>query len=226
MNCSAIIVAGGKSQRFGKNKLLQPLLGKPLIYHTLKPFLETPKINEIILVSSLKAEEIFTNSEENPKKNIIFTQGGKERQDSVKAGLKKISPQTEIILIHDGARPLTTQKHIHQCIEKAKQYQSCSIARKITETIKIAKNNLTNETPNRENFWIVETPQGFQTQIIQNAYSQNTSSTNTFTDETSAVEKLGIKTYLIENQSPNPKITYPKDIASIEALLKNENPKT
>ena len=213
---TAIILGFGKSERFGnKNKLLENIAGKSLIQHTLLPFVQTPEIQKILLITSIPPKAIL--SSQIPEEKILFLQGGKERQDSVAQGLKSLPNQTEIVLIHDAARPLVQPHQIRECIEKAKIYKSSTLARKVTETIKFAEGNLSEQTLDREKIWIIETPQAFEVQTLKKAYQERNE--EIFPDETSIVERIGIPTYLIENSLPNPKITHPQDFQILKSLL-------
>jgi 2-C-methyl-D-erythritol 4-phosphate cytidylyltransferase len=223
MKVSAIIVAGGSSRRMGFDKLAADLAGRSVLSHSLAAFQDCEEIAEMILVGSNDPL-----SENPPTKLKTTVLGGAERHLSVAAGLDAISADTTHIAVHDGARPLITPAAITICIKAAATHQAASLAHPITDTLKRA----TDQTPptvtdsvSRDNLWAMETPQIFEAALLREAYKNILATDAVVTDEVSAVENLGHKVVLVENPSPNPKVTFPADIPLCEALLslKTEN---
>ncbi|MFO1440514.1 MAG: 2-C-methyl-D-erythritol 4-phosphate cytidylyltransferase [Verrucomicrobiaceae bacterium] len=216
--CAVIIVAAGSSRRMGFNKLLALLGGEPVLRRTLGAFQACPDVSEIILVASQEASDA-ASSWEVPKLTRIVP-GGAERHFSVKAGLDAVSPDCDLIAIHDGARPLIAVSQIKRCIESARTQYAVTCARRITETIKRAddQGRITGSI-DRENAWIMETPQIFTRKLITRAYEAVLRDGLLVTDEVSAVQHLGEPVYVVENATVNPKITLPGDIQSAERFL-------
>ena len=217
MKVSAIIVAGGSSRRMGFDKLAADLNGFSVLTHSLAAFQVCEQIDEIILVGSNDPL-----SEDPPAKLRITIPGGAERHLSVAAGLEAVSPDATHIAVHDGARPLITRAAISLCIEAAVEHKAASLAHPITDTLKHA----TGESPptvtdsvSRDNLWAMETPQIFDAILLREAYQKILADNALVTDEVSAVESLGHPVVLVENPSPNPKVTFPTDIPLCEALL-------
>ncbi len=211
---TAILVAAGSSQRMGFDKLTALLHGKPVLAHTLQAFLDCDAITEILVICPPERFELL--DQKTFTKPVRRIDGGAERHLSVANGLAAVSPNTELIAVHDAARPLVSQADILATIEAAKTHGAASLARRVTETLKRSDDNgLTSSPVSRENLWFIETPQIFRTELIQSAYANVIKAGIIVTDETSALETISIKTQLIASTSPNPKITTPADLAAI-----------
>lgn len=214
MKCSAIIVAAGSSRRMGFDKLAAPVDGKPVLARTLEVFLACDAIHEIILVAPPERMELL--DETTFTKPVRRVDGGPERHLSVANGLAAVSPDSELIAIHDAARPLVSQNDILATIAAAREHEAASLARRVTETLKRSdESDFTLEPVSRENLWFIETPQIFQADLIRSAYRKIIAANLPVTDETSALEHIGIRTKLVPSTSPNPKITTPADLETL-----------
>jgi 2-C-methyl-D-erythritol 4-phosphate cytidylyltransferase len=217
MSCTAILVAAGTSRRMGFDKLAAPLEGIPVLARTIAAFMECGEISGIILVTppermALLDETTFT-------KPVIRIDGGAERHLSVAAGLAAVPPSIELIAIHDAARPFVSQADIRAVLAAAREHGAASLARRVTETLKRADDlDFTAAAVPRENLWFIETPQVFRADLIRAAYKHVLENQRPVTDETSALEAIGIKTKLIASTSPNPKITTPADLVGAKFL--------
>ena len=217
--CSAIIVAAGNSSRLGHDKLTWTLSGTTVLRRSINAFLATPSINSIVVVCPLDRWNQIDH--ENFTKSVIRVDGGKERQDSVAAGLDALPADTELVAVHDGARPLVSPHDIDRCVEAAQHFGASALARRTTETMKRSDENNFNMQPvDRENLWCMETPQVFPTKLLRKAGMMIARDGITATDEVSAVEQLGAKVKFVEPTSPNLKITTPADLALAEAIAK------
>ncbi|HVJ45668.1 MAG TPA: 2-C-methyl-D-erythritol 4-phosphate cytidylyltransferase, partial [Luteolibacter sp.] len=149
------------------------------------------------------------------------TEGGADRQDSVARGLALLPDFTEMIAVHDGARPLVSPDDIARCIEAASVHQAASLARRVTETVKRSDaDGFCTEPVSRENLWFMETPQVFSSALLTYAYDKISADKLTVTDEVSAAQAVGASVKFVESSHPNLKITTPADLALAEALLK------
>ena len=217
MSCTAILVAAGTSRRMGFDKLAAPLEGIPVLARTIAAFMECGEISGIILVTppermALLDESTFT-------KPVIRIDGGAERHLSVAAGLAAVPPGIELIAIHDAARPFVSQADIRAVLAAAREHGASSLARRVTETLKRADDlDFTAAAVPRENLWFIETPQVFRADLIRAAYRHVLENQRPVTDETSALELIGVKTKLIASTSPNPKITTPADLVGAKFL--------
>ena len=217
MPCTVILVAAGSSRRMGFDKLAAPLEGVPVLARTLAAFMECAEISEIILVTPLERMELL--DETTFTKPVIRIDGGAERHLSVAAGLAAATQGTELIAIHDAARPFVSQTDLRAVIEAAQEYGAASLARRVTETLKRAdESDFTATAVPRENLWFIETPQVFRADLIRTAYHYVLENQLPVTDETSALEAIGVKTKLVSSISPNPKITIPADLVSAKFL--------
>ncbi|WP_058486316.1 2-C-methyl-D-erythritol 4-phosphate cytidylyltransferase [Defluviitalea phaphyphila] len=224
---TVIIPAAGQGKRMGKgvNKQYLKINNKPIIVHTIEKFINSGLINDIIVVISKEEIEYFKKEiiqKYNLSKNLNIVEGGKERQESVYNGLKNISSKTDIVLIHDGARPFVSIEEIKKSIEGAKQYGSCVIAVKVKDTIKVSdEDGYIKNTPNRENLWSVQTPQAFKKHIIIKAYNKAEQDNFLGTDDAMLVERIGQKVKIIEGKYDNIKITTPHDLYIGEIIIKS-----
>jgi len=223
---SVIIVAAGKGKRMGRdyNKQYIQLEAQPIVAHTIKVFEEMDCINEIILVVGAGEVEFL-------KKSIIevygfqkvsaIVEGGLERRDSVYNGLKAVSQDCSIVLIHDGARPLITKDIIEESIIVAKESGACIAAVPVKDTIKISNDNMeVIHTPKRDNLWSVQTPQTFQYDLILEAYNHQQPKDSAATDDAMILEALGHTVKIIHGSYNNIKITTPEDLIVAEEILK------
>ena len=220
---SAIILAGGKGKRMGKDISKQFILvkDKPIIYYTIKMFSDCKLIDEIILV--LPKDEI-----ENCKKEVLekyslkvdkIIEGGKERQDSVYNGLKALK-NSDIVLIHDGARPFVSEKIILEGIENAKKYGAAAPGVMPKDTIKVKDElSFSKETLKRESLIAIQTPQVFKKDIIVKCHERVREDNISVTDDTMVVEKYGYKVYLYDGDYTNIKVTTPEDLILCEYLV-------
>ena len=215
---AAIIVAAGESQRMcGADKVLAELGGEPILLRVTRAFQKCSKVNQVVVVVSGEKEEkcrhLVTGKEWSKVSDVCL--GGRRRQDSVAAGLKRLDP-CDWVIIHDGARPLVTVDLIERGLEAAMETGAAIAAVPVTDTIKVAgEDRIVMGTPPRQSLWAVQTPQVFRADIIIKAY-QNVK--DDVTDDASLVEQLGYKVKLYMGSYDNIKITTPNDLALAEIL--------
>jgi 2-C-methyl-D-erythritol 4-phosphate cytidylyltransferase len=218
---SAIIVAAGESRRMnGIDKVLAPLEGRPVLSYVLSAFDSCKSVDNIVLVVNEKSLEACRKlvAEAGLSKSIDVCVGGKRRQDSVAAGLKRLK-DCDWVVIHDGARPLVTKELIEEGLKAAKETGAAVAAVPVTDTIKVAGDDrIVLETPVRQNLWAVQTPQLFRFDIISKAYQQ---AKGEVTDDAALVEQAGYKVKLYMGSYDNIKITTPQDLLIAEAILKH-----
>lgn len=222
---TAVIVAAGSGTRMGKgmNKLFIPLKGHPLIAYTLTKFDECGAIDEIVLVTRPDTRADFEGVVRayGIAKKVRFADGGVERQDSVWNGMEVCAPSTQVVLIHDGARPCITAVAIESIVHAAREHGAAVVATKVTDTIKEADDERTVvRTVDRSRLWAVQTPQGFRIDWLREGYAAVRRQGKIVTDDTAAVEFIGKSVKLVENTSPNLKVTSPGDVPVAEWLLR------
>ena len=223
----AIIVAGGKGQRMGKNTPKQFLLlnGKPVLMHTLRAFYSSTKNIQILLVISKDDHKYWKELCEQHHFSIPHTllSGGEHRFDSVKNGLTFIFENEKLIddvfvAIHDGVRPLVSTELIERSFNAVYNHKSIVPALPSTDSIRIKEDKENSRACPRENVYLIQTPQVFSAEILKKAYEQ--AYDQDFTDDASVVEKSGYPIHMIEGDIQNIKITYPIDL-ELATLWKN-----
>ncbi|SEF72209.1 2-C-methyl-D-erythritol 4-phosphate cytidylyltransferase [Eubacterium ruminantium] len=223
---SAIVLAAGSGSRMKSDKAKQfiDINGKPLIYYALKVF-EASIVDEIILVTrqqdiNYMRDEVVKKYSFNKVRKIIA--GGKERFDSVENGIKACDRRNNIIMIHDGARPFVTNAMILSSISAARRYKACTVGMPVKDTIKVVdEEGFGVETPDRSTLRIIQTPQTFDRNVIEEAYRRmRADSRRVITDDTMLVERyLDQKVKIVEGSYNNIKVTTPEDIKLAEAIL-------
>jgi 2-C-methyl-D-erythritol 4-phosphate cytidylyltransferase len=226
---SAIIVAAGKGTRMGANtgKLFLEIAGRPVIAHTWQQFEQASCIEEIVLVVRAGLQSTFAElgAKYGFRKPFRLAAGGAERQDSVWNGLLAISPQAELVAIHDGARPMVTAKLIQATLAAARETGAAVAAQRVTDTIKESDDGQTIARHlERQRLWAVQTPQTFRVEIIRRAIARAKEEGLNLTDDTAACELLGQAVRLVPCETPNPKVTVPADLPYIERLLRERGP--
>ncbi|MGB2453646.1 MAG: IspD/TarI family cytidylyltransferase [Akkermansiaceae bacterium] len=212
MSFAAIIVASGSSQRMGFDKLAAQWRGKTILWHSVHAFSSLEEIAQVIVVTP--PDRFAWLADLGPKLNRV--NGGRERSDSVAAGLMALKNEISHVAIHDGARPLVSPESIRATFAAAEATEAASLARRVTETLKRATpEGITSESVSRDNLWVMETPQIFSRDLIQKAYQSVSSGDTTITDEVSALQLLNHGTTLVENPSQNPKITIKADLDAL-----------
>jgi len=205
------------------DKLFLEVAGRPVIAHTWQCFNDARSVGEIVVVVRKGTEAAFEEVAAKFKfrKPFRIVVGGAERQDSVWNGLEALSPMTEIVAIHDAARPCVTEELIAATIRRALETGAAVAARPVTDTIKqSADGRFVQRTLDRSRLWSVQTPQTFRIEIIRRALAEARRCKLSFTDDTAACELIGQRVRLVSWLAPNPKITVPGDVPFIESLLR------
>lgn len=225
---TAIVLAAGQGKRMHSKvqKQFLEIQGYPVLYYSLRCFQESPLIQDIILVTG---EESISYCKEEIVKKYGFTKvsavipGGKERYDSVYAGLCECRV-CEYVLIHDGARPFVTEEILKRGLQKVKETGACVIGMPSKDTVKLSdEEGYVKETPNRKCVWTIQTPQIFLYSLIREAHdSIRQKDMSKITDDAMVVEQeTGAKVALAEGSYQNIKITTPEDLDIAEAFLKH-----
>ncbi|MCC8426668.1 2-C-methyl-D-erythritol 4-phosphate cytidylyltransferase [Mucilaginibacter sp. UR6-11] len=224
-SCYAIIVAGGSGSRMQSALPKQFLLinGLPVLMHTLLAFYNSDTKPGLILVLPADYHEYWQQL--CIRHNFVIPHqlaiGGETRFHSVKNGLDLIADNEEsIIAVQDAVRPLTSSEIIDNAYKHAAAYGNAVVAVKSRDSIRQLKNN-TSVALTRDEIYLVQTPQTFQSAQLKAAYRQEYNPK--FTDDASVVEETGVKINLIAGSYQNIKITFPEDVAIAELLLKLPN---
>lgn len=223
---SAIIVAGGSSQRMGFDKLLAPLHDKPVFAHSIIAFEQTASVTEIILVARAERLADYERVIESGKfsKVSAVIAGGARRQDSVRLGIEQLSLQTRFVAVHDAARPLVRPELIERVLRSARTHGAAAVAAPVIDTLKrVDHDSFVIGGEERANLFAMQTPQIFRRALLESACAALLESGAEVTDEVSAVERVGGKVMLMTNEEANFKITYPADLALAEFVLRQRS---
>lgn len=217
----AIIVAGGSGSRMGGNLPKQFLLlkNKPVLYYTIKAFLDAYDDLQVILVLPVEytdmGQEIIDAWFD--KDRIRITTGGDTRFQSVKNGLQLVEGES-VIFVHDGVRCLLSTALIRACYHRAIETGSAVPVVKSKDSVRLLTED-GNDAIDRNKVMLVQTPQTFHSKILLPAF--NIDYKDKFTDEATVVEAYGLKVSLVEGQETNIKITTPIDLIVAESILED-----
>ena len=232
---SAIIVSGGSGTRMGDTggvpKQLLPLLGKPVIVHTVSAFEESPIVNEIILVAREEDIPVYEQlkADYGWKKVVNIVKGGDSRPESVKNGFLAIDDRSDYVMIHDGARCLVTPDIILRVARSAVRYGAAIAAEAATATVKQTddkKAALIKTTLDRDKIMLAQTPQTFKTEIYRAALytAMEKGMFNAgITDDAKLCEDVGFEVWTVDAGPENRKITTPFDLKIAELILRERN---
>ena len=229
---TAIFPAAGKGKRMqaGMNKVLVELEGMPILVRTLARFSRCQAVDRMVVVVAAHEVDFVTDmltgaDREFGLKPWQVTAGGSERQYSVWNGIQAVqgAADDDIILVHDAARPLVSEKTILETIRVAEAKGAAIAAVPAKNTIKLcnAAGEVV-ETPDRSRLWEVQTPQGFRRDILVRANQQAMAESFLGTDDASLVERLGQKVFIVESDYRNIKLTTPEDMVIAKAFLAAE----
>lgn len=220
-----IIPAAGRSKRMVSptSKQFMALDNMPVLAHTLKAFEQSKKVDQVIVVGNAKDLSYCRNhlfKKYDFKKVTHLIQGGRRRQDSVFKGLQALPPDTEYVVIHDGARPLVTPELIDKAIAEVKRSSAVVVGIPLKDTIKVAtQDQVVEYTLDRPRLWAIQTPQVFKTEILVRAHRQARADKFWGTDDASLVERMGNPVKVIMGSEENVKITTPIDMVTARAIL-------
>jgi len=216
---SAILTAAGNGTRIGKHKILMPINGKAVLWHTLSRFTQSKCIDEIVVVAKEEDQVAFEEVAKALKVVIKIVIGGKERIESLLNGIN--ASTGSIIITHDGCRPFTPVSLIDKVISKTIQYGAVMTAVNPIATVKVGSKGFIEYTLPRRETWIAQTPQGFERSLILNSIEAAvTAQYFTPTDDSELVARFSKKKiYIVPGDDINIKITYPKDIYIAEKIL-------
>ncbi len=223
---SVIVAAAGLSRRFSADSKKQFTLldGKPLIVHCLNTFNSIPHVSEIVVVAPEDELSSTKNiiDENSIDKVCCITKGGKERRNSVYNGFCKLSTDTEIVIIHDAARPFVTEKIVEKTLNDCIKNGASISAIPINDTIKkITSNRKIEKTLPREKLWRAQTPQIFKFDILKTVYSKADLKNSLATDESQLVEENGFEVNVSLGSEYNIKVTTTDDLHYAQYIIEN-----
>lgn len=233
---SVILPAAGKSRRFIESrktksaeldirfddkKLFAQIDDRPVWYISAQRFLCRPDVRQVIVVISTEDREQFTARYADllAANEIELVDGGKERSDSVAAGLERVDPTVDLVCVHDAARPLVTQDRIDAVFAAAGRSGAAMLAVPIVGTIKrsVKGESLIDCTVDRSDLWEAQTPQVFDRNLLIDAYARREALQTT--DDAQLFERIGRPVVLVEGSRRNLKITTEEDLETAARLL-------
>ncbi len=220
---SAILLGAGESARMnGVDKIITPLLGRPLLDYSLERLAESESIDSIVLVAGEgNTEAVRSIALEAPTNKITAVcTGGSRRQDSVRAGLEHVGDASHI-LVHDGARPLIDAPLVSRAVRSMSHHCAAIAAVPVKDTIKTADDDMSVvRTVPRNQLWAIQTPQIFEANLFRTAHLSIDADV---TDDATMVEMLGYQVKLFMGSYENLKVTTPSDIIVAEAILRSRS---
>lgn len=215
----AVIVAAGRSERMGGvDKLFAPLAGRPLLSHTLLAFEDAPYIDRVAVVASERnlaaVRELVAESRFARVQAVV--PGGARRQDSVRAGLEALAG-VELVVVHDGARPLVAAELVTRVVEAARASGAAICAIPARDTVKEVDQGEVMRTLDRGRLWLAQTPQAFRFDLLLEAHRAFEGEA---TDDAAMVEALGHTVRVVEGDPHNVKVTTPEDLRLLESLIR------
>ena len=217
---SAIVLAGGKGKRMGREKQFIPLNSKPMVLWSVEKFL--PLVDELILV--LNKENIQKGVRLLSKvKKVKFASAGTTRIKSLESGYRQLSPDSRVVAVHDGGRPLVLRNLISSCLNAALDYGAAVPAVKIKDTVKKIDGDFVMETLDRDSFVAAQTPQCYRREIFDKIFSKRLDAD--YSDESQILEKAGVKIRIVCSDYKNIKITTREDIIMAEAFMNKKRKK-
>jgi 2-C-methyl-D-erythritol 4-phosphate cytidylyltransferase len=219
-----VIPAAGMGTRLGTHgpKALIDLRGKPLLVRALARFQPLGLVNDAVLVIPPGMLRSFREalSPHYPEARFMFIDGGSERQHSVAKGLAALHMETEIVVIHDAARPFVSPSSVTASIEAAKAFGAATVAVPTSDTILVGDEHaFLIDTPDRRTLWACQTPQTFRVDVIRKAHEAAEREGFVGTDDASLVRRTGGRVKLVHGSAQNMKITTPGDLALALAVV-------
>ena len=220
--CSVVVPAAGNASRMeGIDKIMAPLDGLPVLIQTLRCLERSPLVREIVVVTRedllVPVSQLCRDFMLRKVTKVII--GGPDLIRSVQAGLREVSPDAELIAIHDGARPLLRQPVLEEAILTAQRTGAAAPAIPLTDTVKRLEGSQAVQTMDRDALCAVQTPQVFEAGLIRGAIDKAVTDGALITDDCAAVERLGMKVTMTLGDPCNRKITTPIDLVIGEAIL-------
>ncbi len=213
---SLILLAGGKGTRLKGPvpKQFLPLGDKPLALHSFEHLSSFSFIKEVIVVCEESFEAFFSLQE----KDLKFALPGKRRQDSVLHGLKAVSEKSELVCIHDAARPFVYGIPFKELVQAAIEHGAAALGQKVVNTIKrCCDNQSVIQTLPREELWAIQTPQVIQKELLEQGYANLKN--QDVTDDVSIIESLGRPVKIVESHPNNFKVTTIEDLERAQQML-------
>jgi len=222
-----LIPAAGSGKRMGsdRNKLLLPLLDQPILQWTIEAAIASKSLSSITIIGQPWDYEAFCQIKaqilvRSPEAKLTWVEGGATRQISVANGLRSLDQSQIKVLIHDGARCLATPELFERCARQLAKNLGLIAAIPVKDTIKIVQNGVTVSTPDRQQLWAAQTPQGFNLAELISAHAIAKTQGWEVTDDAALFEKVNLPVAIVMGEETNLKITTPQDLKIAEFILR------
>jgi 2-C-methyl-D-erythritol 4-phosphate cytidylyltransferase len=223
VSTGAILLCAGRGERLGLGvpKALAPLAGRPLFAHPLETLERSHVIDAIVVVGPARMlRESLAASGLAPGKVVAWVEGGRERQHSVARGLAALSPECQLVVVHDAARALLPTALLSRVVGEARTHGAAIAALPLEDTLKRATLEVIVDTVPRAGLWRAQTPQAFRRDWLEEAHRAALEAKSPpATDDSSMVEALGTRVHLTAGEVVNFKITTADDLKLAEAVL-------
>ncbi|CAK9137430.1 unnamed protein product [Ilex paraguariensis] len=219
---SVILLAGGKGKRMGASmpKQYLPLLGQPIAMYSFYTLSSMPEVKEIVVVCDPSYVDIFEDTKEKIEVDLKFALPGKERQDSVYSGLQAVDLNSELVCIHDSARPLVSSADVKKVLKDGWQIGAAVLGVPAKATIKVVNSeSFVVRTLDRKTLWEMQTPQVIKPDLLKRGFELVNRECLEVTDDVSIVEHLKHPVYITEGSYTNIKVTTPDDLVLAERIL-------
>lgn len=220
---SAIVVAAGRGQRFGRPKQLVEIAGSPMVAWSVGTFAQMPEIAAIVVVTEQEwlDDVLHAVSAASLGKCFAVVPGGATRQASVYAGLRALPQQSEFALIHDGARPLVRASDVRAGMDATSEQTGAVLAAPVVDTIKrVSADGVVVETLDRAQLWAAQTPQFASVHALLRAHDSAQERGAEATDDAALLECIGVPVRVIPCTPENFKVTMPEDLARADRVLR------
>nr|QIM59637.1 2-C-methyl-D-erythritol 4-phosphate cytidylyltransferase [Astragalus mongholicus] len=219
---SVVLLAGGKGKRMGATmpKQYLPLFDQPIALYSFHTFSAMLEVKEIIVVCDPSYKDIFQDAKGNYQAELKFALPGKERQDSVFNGLQAIDSSSELVCVHDSARPLVLQEDVKKVLKDGLLNGAAVLGVPAKATIKEANSeSFVVRTLDRKTLWEMQTPQVIKPELLRKGFELVNRKGLEVTDDVSIVEHLKHPVYITEGSYTNIKVTTPDDLLLAERIL-------
>lgn len=230
MSATALLVAAGSGERLGAGvaKAFAILAGEPLLFHAARAFVRAEAVTGVVVVVPPQPDPLFTRDvtallERAGVVDPVVCPGGGTRQESVSRGLECCPASSELVAVHDAARPLVSARLIDRTIAAlVPPWDAVAPGLPVAETLKLVDptRHAVLRTIDRRGLWRVQTPQVFRRVTLARVHARVATPADAATDDLSLVERAGGRVRLIEGEPRNLKVTYPGDLELAEALLR------
>jgi 2-C-methyl-D-erythritol 4-phosphate cytidylyltransferase len=225
VRAAAIVAAAGSGERFGRagGKQLAPLAGATVLEHAVRPLVACSRIDAVIVVASPSDVDAVRALLAGEQKVTCVVEGGATRQESVAHGLDALPPGIDVVVVHDGARPLLAVDTIEAALDALdEEVDAAIVGYPSYDTVKsVTPGGIVERTEDRERLWLVQTPQVFRVHALRAALERAALSGVIGTDDAAIVEANGGRVRVVRGPRDNLKVTVPEDLTVAEAVLQS-----